>query len=135
MTGACRPRAVPALWRRGSERGSTSIEMVILLPALFALMFLGLQAALLYQGRAVALAAAQEGAREAAAETGTAVSGIRTAEIFVATSTSGLTNATVVGQRTATVATITVSATSLSVIPGWNPTITQSASLPVERVT
>jgi hypothetical protein len=109
--------------------------MVILLPALFALMFLGMQAALLYQGRAVALAAAQEGAREAAAETGTAVSGIRTAESFVAASTSGLTNTTVVGQRTATVATITVSATSLSVIPGWNPTITQSASLPVERVT
>jgi len=134
MTGACRPSADLALWRRGSERGSTSIEMVILLPALFALMFLGMQAALLYQGRAVALAAAQEGAREAA-ETGTAVSGIRMAEVFVATSTSGLPNATVVGQRTATVATITVSATSLSVIPGWNPTITQSASLPVERVT
>ena len=109
--------------------------MVILLPALFALMFLGMQAALMYQGRAVALAAAQEGAREAASETGTAVSGIRTAESFVAASTFGLTGTVVVGQRTATEATITVSATTLSVVPGWSPTITQSASLPVERVT
>jgi Flp pilus assembly protein TadG len=109
--------------------------MVILLPALFALMFLGMQAALMYQGRAVALAAAQEGAREAASETGTAISGIRAAESFVATSTTGLTGTTVVGQRTATEATITVTTSTLSVIPGWGPTITQSASLPVERVT
>ena len=136
MTPTRRSASTLARRRRGSaDRGSTSIEMVILLPALFALMFLGMQAALTYQGRAVALAAAQEGAREAASETGTAVSGIRTAEAFVAASTSGLKNTTVVGQRTAIRATITVSATTLSVIPGWIPTITQSASMPVERVT
>lgn len=132
-TRRCGPDATR--WCRASERGSTSIEMVILLPALFALMFLGMQAALMYQGRAVALAAAQEGAREAASETGTAVSGIRTAESFVAMSTTGLSSVTVVGRRTATAATITVSATTLSVVPGWRPTITQSVSLPVERVT
>ena len=135
MSRSRRPDSIPARWRRAVERGATSIEMVILLPALFALMFLGMQAALMYQGRAVALAAAQEGAREAASETGTAGSGIRTAESFVAVSTTGLTNTTVVGERTATRATITVSATTLSVIPGWNPTIIQSASMPVERVT
>ena len=135
MSRARRPDPIPAPRRRAVERGATSIEMVILLPALFALMFLGMQAALMYQGRAVALAAAQEGAREAAAETGTAVSGIRTAESFVATSTTGLKDTTVVGQRTATRATITVSTTTLSVIPGWSPTITQSASMPVERLT
>ena len=121
--------------RWAADRGATSIEMVILLPALFALMFLGMQAALIYQGRAVVLAAAQEGAREAASETGTAISGIRTAEGFAAASTTGLNGVTVVGRRTATVATVTVSATTLSVIPGWSPTITQSASMPVERVT
>ena len=136
MTPTRRSASTLARRRRGSaDRGSTSIEMVILLPALFALMFLGMQAALMYQGRAVALAAAQEGAREAASETGTAVSGIRTAEGFVAASTSGLKNTTIEGQRTAIQATITVSATTLSVIPGWIPTITQSASMPVERVT
>ena len=55
MTPTRRSASTLARWRRGSaDRGSTSIEMVILLPALFALMFLGMQAALMYQGRAVA---------------------------------------------------------------------------------
>ena len=44
-----------------------SIELVILLPALFAVMFLGMQAALFYHARTVAIAAAQEGARAAGA--------------------------------------------------------------------
>lgn len=39
-----------------------SIELLILLPALFAVMFLGMQAALFYHARSVAIAAAQEGA-------------------------------------------------------------------------
>jgi len=135
MSPARRFSSVAARWCRAADRGATSIEMVILLPALFALMFLGMQAALMYQGRAVALAAAQEGAREAASESGTAESGIRTAESFVEASTTGLTGTTVLGRRTATVATVTVSATTLSVVPGWSPRITQSASMPVERVT
>ena len=52
------------------ERGSTSVQMVILMPVLFSVMFLGLQAALFYHARTVAIAAAQEGARAAGAETG-----------------------------------------------------------------
>jgi Flp pilus assembly protein TadG len=109
--------------------------MVILLPALFALMFVGMQTALMVQGRTLALAAAQEGAREAASEHGTVAAGIRAAEGFVASSTSGLKNTTVTGTRSATRATVTVTTTTLSVLPGWVPTITQSATMPVERVT
>ena len=45
------------------ERGSSSIQMVILMPALFSIMFLGMQGALYYHARTVAIAAAQEGAR------------------------------------------------------------------------
>lgn len=109
--------------------------MVILLPALFTLMFFGMQAALMVQGRALALAAAQEGARAAASENGTVADGLGAAQGFVATSTSGLKNTTVTGSRSATQATVTVTTTTLSVIPGWQPTIVQSATLPVERVT
>jgi Flp pilus assembly protein TadG len=109
--------------------------MVILLPALFALMFVGMQAALMFQGRTLALAAAQEGARAAASEHGTAAAGVGAAKSFVASSTSGLKNTTVTGTRSATQATVTVITTTLSVIPGWEPTITQSATMPVERVT
>ena len=58
--------------------------MVILMPVLFSVMFLGLQAALFYHARTVAIAAAQEGARAAGAETGTASDGIAAATSFVA---------------------------------------------------
>ena len=109
--------------------------MVILLPPLFGLMFVGMQAALLYQGRAVALAAAQEGAREAASETGTVTAGTQAAERYLEATTTGLSGITVVGQRTATSVTVRVTATTLSVIPGWTPTVRQSATLPIERVT
>lgn len=117
------------------ERGSATIQLVVLLPALFSLMFLGVQAALMYQGRTVALAAAQEGARDSAAENGSTSAGISTAKSFVEASTAGLKGTTASGSRSATSATITVTTYTVSVIPGWKPRITQSAAMPVERLT
>ena len=123
--------------RRRDERGSVSIQLVVLLPALFAVMFLGMQAALYYHARSVAIAAAQEGARAASAETGTKMEGIAAADDFVSTAGGDdvLTAVSVTADRTTTNVTVTVVGHSLSVIPGWSPTITQSASLPVERAT
>lgn len=112
-----------------------SIQMVILLPALFSLMFFGMQAVLIYQGRTIALAAAQEGAREAAAENGSAAEGIATAMDFVNSSSAGLSNPVVGCARTATTATVSVTVTTLSVVPGWTPVITQSSEMPIERLT
>ena len=128
------PRQVPAC--RG-ERGSASVQMVILMPLLFSIMFLGLQAALFYHARTVAIAAAQEGARAAGAETGSTGEGIAVASSFV-TAAGGsdvLKNPSVSGTRSATQATVTVRGASLSVIPGWAPTVEQSATVPVERIT
>jgi Flp pilus assembly protein TadG len=119
------------------ERGSSSIQMVILMPALFAVMFLGMQGALYYHARTVAVAAAQEGARIAGSENGTAADGTAAASSFV-TDAGGndvLPGASVTGDRSATTATVSVTGTSLSVIPGWSPAVTQSASVPVERIT
>ena len=123
--------------RRRNQRGSVTIQMVILMPALFLVMFLGLQGALYYHAREVALAAAQEGAREAGSETGTRDSAVATANTFLedAGGADVMTSTSVSGSRTATTATVTVTGTSLSVIPGWHVTITQSASVPVERLT
>ncbi|MGD9962267.1 TadE/TadG family type IV pilus assembly protein [Nocardioides sp.] len=123
--------------RRQDERGSVSIELVILLPALFAVMFLGMQAALFYHARTVAIAAAQEGAKAAGGENGKEADGVSAASSFVdeAGGDDVLSGATATANRTATTVTVTVRGHSLSVIPGWNPVIVQSASLPVERVT
>lgn len=130
---------MPATLRRRTrnERGSVTVQMVILMPALFSVMFLGLQGALYYHARTVALAAAQEGAREAGSEHGTRETGVATANTFLtdAGGTDVMTATAVSGSRTATTATITVTGKSLSVVPGWHVTVTQSASVPVERLT
>ncbi|NNM48285.1 pilus assembly protein [Knoellia sp. DB2414S] len=121
----------------GREGGSASIQMVFLLPVLFSVMFLGMQAALYYHARTVAIAAAQEGARAAAAETGTTNQGTRAALDFVADAGGDnvLTGVVASGARTVTTATVTVRGRSLSVIPGWAPLLEQSATAPVERLT
>jgi Flp pilus assembly protein TadG len=131
-----RLRALP-LGSVRSERGSTSVQMVILMPVLFLVMFLGLQAALFYHARTVAIAAAQQGARAAGAETGSASDGIAAAKSFIAAAGGSdvLEHASVSGSRSATQATVTVQGAALSVIPGWSPMVQQSATVPVERIT
>ncbi len=111
--------------------------MVLLLPALFLVMFAGMQAALWYHARAVAISAAQEGARRTGAEQGTAAAGRGAASSFIADAGGDdvLADAHVSIQRGPTTATATVSGHSLSVIPGWNITVRQSASVPTERIT
>lgn len=119
------------------ERGSSSIQMVMLLPPLFAIMFLGMQGALWYHARSVAIAGAQEGARKAAAQDSSAGAGISDAASFLTAAGGGdvLAGASVIGSRSATQASVTVSGTSMSVIPGWTITVHQSATVPVERLT
>ncbi len=99
------------------------------------LLFAGMQGALLYQAKATALASAQEGARVAAVEGGTVHDGTVAARSFVASSSIATSASSVRGSRTATAATFEVSVTSQSVVPLWNPTVTQSATMPVERIT
>lgn len=122
---------------RRDDHGSVSIELVVLLPVLFAVMFLGMQAALFHHARTVAIAAAQEGSRAAGGEQGTESNGISAASAFVsdAGGDNVLVGARAAADRTPTVVTVIVSGRSLSVIPGWNPVVRQSASLPVERLT
>ena len=123
--------------RTRDERGSVAIQMVFVLPALFAVMFLGVQASLYYHARSVALAAAEEGAREAAGQTGSQDSGVAVARTFLqdAGGADVMTNTNVTGTRSAVTATVTVTGTTLSVIPGWKGTVSQRASMPVERIT
>lgn len=123
--------------RQRGERGSVSIELVVLLPALFAIMFLGMQAALFYHAKTVAIAAAQQGARAAGAQQAHESDGVGAANDFIAEAGGDdvLRGTSTTANRTADTVTVTVSGFSLSVIPGWKVRITQSASVPVEQVT
>lgn len=124
------------LGQRG-EGGSVTLETVLVMPLVFASMFAVTQGALVYHARAVAIAAAQEGARTAGGERAGTAAGVAAATAFVADAGGEdvLVGASVTGTRSATTATVTVTGTSLSVIPGWSPVIRQAASAPVERIT
>lgn len=121
---------------RRDERGSASVELVVLMPLLLLILFSGVQGAVYYHASTLALAAAQEGARAAARENATLAAGTSAASAFV-THAAGdsLTGVRVTGTRTPVTATITVTGSGLSLVPGWTPTVTQAASLPVERIT
>src|SRR3546814_17631056 len=84
--------------------------MVFLMPALFLVMFLGVQGALYYHAREVALAAAQEGAREAGSENGSRESGVATANGFLrdAGGSDVMPSNSIHGSRTTTTAPNTV---------------------------
>ncbi|MFE5291404.1 TadE/TadG family type IV pilus assembly protein [Isoptericola sp. NPDC056618] len=128
--------AGPRQRRRTDERGSASVQLVVLLPALVAIVFLALQGALFVHGRSVAIAAAAEGARAAGTLHATTQIGQAAAADFVAdVGGDALNDVAVSGQSTTTTATITVTGRSMSVIPGWRPVVSQSASVPVERLT
>ena len=120
--------------RRG-ERGSATAELMVLMPLLLLILFGGVQGAVYYHARTLAIAAAQEGARAAAAEDATLAAGTAAAAQFLADAAGdSLTGVTITGTRTATTASITVRGSSLSLVPGWTPTVEQSASLPVEHL-
>ena len=121
--------------RSRDERGAASIEMVILLPALFAVIFLGMQAALYFHARTIAIAAAQEGARAAAANQAGSQDGVTAAHAYLADAGDSLESSRASARRTTTTATVTVRGRALSVIPGWRPAITERASAEVERLT
>lgn len=118
------------------ERGSASLELVVVFPVVLLLIFGGVQGALWYHARSVAMAAAQEGARAAGAEGGNPGAGEAAATAFLdSVGGSGvLTGAGVDVTRSATEATATVTGTAPTVLPGMGLAVAQSASVPVERL-
>ena len=112
--------------------------MAALMPVLFLIMFTGLQAALYYYAATVAGAAAQDGARAAAAYTGSGTgnlaAGTAAAGSALQQSHGSLSNYTVTASGTATGATVTVTGQPLSVIPGMTFNVSRSATWPWERL-
>jgi len=117
------------------ERGSISVQMVVLMPLMFLIAFAGLQAGLYFYGRSAALAAATTGARAAAGENGTTSDCQQAAAAFIAGLGDVLTNPRVDCTRTAATVTVRVTGDTLSVLPGWTPVATQESVQQVERLT
>ena len=121
--------------KRG-DRGSSSIEMVIALPIVLTVLFLAIQAGTWFHARSIALASAQSGARTSAMLNSTLEAGLSSARSFAAdVGGTTLTGVTVTGDRTATSTTVTVTGHSVRLVPFMDVTVSQSATLPVERYT
>ena len=122
------------------ERGSTTLEIAVIFPAVLAIMFLVIEGALWYQARNIALAAAEEGVRVATGDGSSYNAGVNRANAFAhqAGANDMLSNITVTGASGTEIVTITVEGTSLSLFgdTSWvAPRVSQSASAPVERFT
>ena len=123
-------------WPMRGERGSSSVEMVIALPIVLTVLFLAVQAGTWFHARSIALASAQSGARTSAMLNSSLEAGLSSARSFAAdVGGTTLTGVTVTGDRTATSTTVTVTGHSVRLVPFMDVTVSQSATLPVERYT
>ncbi len=118
---------------RTNDRGSATLDLAVVFPAVLALLLLVVQAGLLAHARSVARAAAAEGLRTARVYDGTAAEGRQRAERFLTEVGDGLlVDTRVRSTRSATDARVEVTGRSLSLLPGVHPTVSVSATGPVE---
>lgn len=117
------------------ERGSVSVQLTLLMPVLLLIVWVAMGAAVYHFGRTAALSAAQSGATAAAAKDGTLDACRAAAAELIGRLGDAITNATVTCDRSASEATATVTGTTLSLVPGWAPVVTQSAIVAREEVT
>jgi hypothetical protein len=97
------------------------------------LFLIGVQFALAYYARHVLIAAAQDGASDAARFDATPATATQTATDDLAGSHTLLTNVVITPTNDGTRVTVTISAKVQSVLSFLEPTVTVQASAPVER--
>ena len=126
----CRPTSPPDQDQRGL---SSSVLATILFPLVLSALWLTMQWAMLTWAQATAQAAAQDGARAAAALNATGPHGQATATR--AADNGSIDNLHVTAQRAARLTTVTITGTALQVIPGFPVTIQVTATSPTQRLT
>ena len=115
------------------DAGYSVLEAAIVLPIVFFLIMLIVQWAIVWHARSVTEAAAQEGLRTADEYQGTAAAGKADTVTYLSqVAPHSLPNPQIRVTRTASTATVTVTAHVASVIPFGHFTVTESASGPVE---
>ncbi|GAA4561102.1 TadE/TadG family type IV pilus assembly protein [Planotetraspora kaengkrachanensis] len=120
----------------GRERGSATLEAVVVYPVVLLLIMLAVNTALWFHARNIALSAAQEGLRVARAHGSSLSAGQVTAERF-ARQVGGsflLSPAVNVGRTEDTVV-VTVRGQAVSLVPLLDLTVDQVARAPMEKWT
>lgn len=114
--------------------GRYRARYLLLMPTLLLVVWIALGAAMYFYGRTTALAAAQAGAAAGAAEHGTTDDCVRTATYLAARAGDSLAGLQVTCQIRADTVTAVVSGSTLSLVPGWEPVTTQTATVPREEI-
>lgn len=118
------------------DRGSTSLELVVLFPAVLLIIFGLVQGGLWYHARDVARAAAAGGAAAARAEGSSADDGRLEATSFLSANGDAVLGVQVDARRDATRVEVIVIGRSVSLLPGVpGPEVRESVTGPVERFT
>lgn len=120
--------------RRPDERGMASVALTMLLPVLFTFVWVAMGAAMYHFGATSAQAAAHTAASAAAVDGGSPKTCEQAAARFIATLGDALSDVTITCRRGATTASATITGSTLSLVPGWSPTVTQTVAVAVERV-
>lgn len=123
--------------RLRGDHGSLTIEAAILFPALLAIMLVGVQAAMWFHARSVAIGAAADGARAQSVEQAVEGAGQAAALSFISEAGGDdvLRGVDVSSSQSPTSVSVTVTGSSMSLVPGWDPSVQQSATVPLERIT
>ena len=132
-----RPRfrtTLTALRREGaSERGSQTVEALIVLPVLFGVFFVIVQGAVWLHAGNIAQAAASSAYNAARLFDAVAADGVAAGTASAQQTGTVLDGAVVVVDRTMTTVTVTVTGNAPTLIPGWDTHVERTVSGPVER--
>lgn len=117
-----------------SERGSSAIELVLLTPVLMVCVLLVVQFALWQHARHVLLAAAQEGARVARAQGGTAEDGRARAYDYIRQLGPNLVSSPVIDvDRGPDTVSVRITGRAVNIVPGLPLRVTATSTGAVER--
>ena len=116
------------------ERGSATVEFVLVLTTVLFTVLTAVQVALVHLAHRALVAAADEGARAARAEQGSAHAGRTQALSYLGQIGPGLVRQPqAAASRTATTARVTLVGYPVEILPGFTIRITATAVSPVER--
>jgi Flp pilus assembly protein TadG len=117
-----------------SDDGSSIVELVIVFPALLLVVMMTIEFGIWMHARHVAQAAADDGLARAQQLNGTADLGRAEAQTaLIRLAGTMLANPSVIATRDRTTASVTIDATSISVVPFFTLTVHERVSGPVER--
>ncbi len=121
-------------WGPTAERGSAAVELVLLAPLLMICVLVVVQFALWQHARQVLLGAAQEGARAARAQGGTAENGRARALDYIEQIGPDLVSSpAVIVDRGIDVVSVRIRGQAVNIVPGLPLRVTATSAGPVER--